>query len=122
MRFEAPGYLMLASTRNPERLGGISRANVTRTQAQRQEGEMTDSPGNLFLDRLTAGHPLAVKALRDLRWAQAELVEVVRIVRPRDGAEDAIDRAMIVSAIRLLIEASPSEYLELMREAAKQGK
>lgn len=81
-------------------------------------GTLAHEAGQLSLDRLTAGHPLAVKALRQLRWSRAELAEIVRIVQPSDN-EDAITYAMLVSGIRRLIEAQPDRYLELMREAAK---
>ena len=57
-----------------------------------------------------------------MTWAEKELVEIVRIVRPRDNLyhdEDAVDYAMIISAIRRLIESSRNEYLELVREADK---
>ena len=59
-----------------------------------------------------------------MTWAEKELVEIVRIVRPRDNLyhdEDAVDYAMIISAIRRLIESSRNEYLELVREAANQA-
>ncbi len=52
-------------------------------------------------------------------WAERELAEIVRIVQPAAN-EDTVDRAMILSAIRRLIEASPDEYLNLMRRAANE--
>ena len=57
-----------------------------------------------------------------MTWAEKELVEIVRIVRPRDNLyhdEDAVDYAMMIGAIRRLIESSRNEYLELVREADK---
>lgn len=76
------------------------------------------NPGRASLDKLSAGHPLALAALRELRWSRGELAEIVRIVQP-EKEEDAILRAMMISAIRRLIEAQPDKYLELMRETAK---
>ena len=51
-------------------------------------------------------------------WAERELAEIVRIVQPHEN-EDAVTRAMILTAIRRLIEADGKRYLALLKKCAE---
>jgi hypothetical protein len=52
----------------------------------------------------------------DIAWLEDELVEVMRIVSPRERTrdEDAIDHAMLVSGIRRMMEADTERYEALL--------
>ena len=50
----------------------------------------------------------------NLEWAESELAEIVRIVSPAIN-EDAVTNAILITAIRRLIEADYRRYLDLMK-------
>ena len=52
--------------------------------------------------------------MTNLEWAESELAEIVRIVQPIEN-EDAVHHAMLISAIRRLIECDEARYLALVK-------
>ena len=56
--------------------------------------------------------------MSELSWAEAELIEVMRIIGPPDGTDDLITYAMKFSSIRRMVEADEDKYLELARRAS----
>lgn len=59
-------------------------------------------------------------AVPEMTWAERELAAIVEIVQPAEH-EDAITNAIIISAIRRLIEADGERYLALVRKVTKMG-
>ncbi len=52
-----------------------------------------------------------------ITWAERELAEIVRIVQPQEN-EDAITQAMMLIAIRRMMEADHKKYLDLVQRCA----